>query len=175
MTNLKVPYLSQLDNSLNPFGSCNVTSVAMVLAYYGFKGTGQGQFEDQLNRWLVARGLSRHSPQDLKRLIMEYTKGTFKPLDDDFRAYAKWEDAKKHLDAGHPLISHGYYTRSGHIIVIRGYDDRGFFVNDPYGEYFKHGYDTSASGENLHYSYEMMNRVCVDPDGSNWLHFIKPL
>ncbi|HLO51488.1 MAG TPA: C39 family peptidase, partial [Kamptonema sp.] len=35
MTNLNVPYLSQLDNENNPYGSCNVTCVAMCLGFLG--------------------------------------------------------------------------------------------------------------------------------------------
>lgn len=40
---LKVPYFSQLDNKYVPGGTCNVTSVAMCLAYRGIVGDGTGR------------------------------------------------------------------------------------------------------------------------------------
>jgi hypothetical protein len=173
---LDVPYLSQLDNRQNPYGSCNVTACAMVLKYFGIKGTGDGQLEDQLYGWLQRRGMSRHSPYDLAELIAQV--GATQRVSSDFRPDAKWSDASKWIDAGNPLIAHGYFTKFGHIITVIGYSERGWIVHDPYGEWYPSGYDTSASGEGLTYSYGMMRRLCGD-DGDLWLHFVgrspKPL
>lgn len=163
--NLDVPYLSQQDNVENPGGSCNVTSCSMVLQYFGKVGTGDGQLEDQLYRECLDRGLSRHDPYDLAKLLRLHG------VQDDFRTDATWEEAKRWLAIDrNPLIAHGYFTRSGHIIVIRGYNEKGFIVNDPWGEWWRDGYDKSASGEGLTYSYEMMEEVCA-PDRQRWLHF----
>jgi hypothetical protein len=52
-----------------------------------------------------------------------------------------------------------------------GYDEFGFIVHDPYGEWFSSGYRTDLSGSYLHYSYRLITRVCI-PDGSFWVHFI---
>lgn len=170
--NLPVPYFSQLDNRRVPYGTCNVTSVAMVCAYFGVVGNGQGQLEDQMFDWMSYHGLDRHSPIDLVEVI------AWKGLKDDFRADASWEAVKAWLKAGNPCIAHGYFTRSGHILVIRGYDDSAYdgrgawIVNDPYGEWHRNGYDTSVSGENLLYSYEMMANICGDT-GDLWVHFVK--
>ncbi len=41
---------------------------------------------------------------------------------------------KRELDAGHPIICamrEGDFTAAGHFIMIRGYDKKGFIVNDP--------------------------------------------
>ena len=75
---------------------------------------------------------------------------------------------------GRPVIIHGYFTASGHIIVIRGYDASGFIVNDPYGEFFQSGYDNRRSGAGLHYSYGLIARTCYpesqqDPQNL-WIH-----
>ncbi|MEI2418956.1 C39 family peptidase [Arthrospira platensis SPKY2] len=165
--NLNVPFYSQLDNHYNPTGSCNVTSVAMCLSYLGVRPGGvYSQLEDELYRYMIDRGLSRHSPYDLAKVVRDYGHK------DTFRTDATIEDCKNHLfNKKMPLIIHGYFTSFGHIIVIRGYSDNGFFVNDPYGEWFSTGYRTDLTGENLLYSYELIKRTCI-PDGSFWVHFI---
>lgn len=41
---------------------------------------------------------------------------------------------KQSLDAGRPIIlsvKEGDFTKSGHFIVVTGYDDNGFLINDP--------------------------------------------
>lgn len=61
---LNIPYKSQLENALNPAGACNVTSFAMVMAYFQIKGrTGVGQLEDELYRYMESVGLSRWDPE----------------------------------------------------------------------------------------------------------------
>jgi uncharacterized protein YvpB len=165
--NLNIPYLSQLDNVWNPHGSCNVTSVAMCLTYLGhpIKNTKGQQLEDELYQFCLNNGLSRHSPTDLAILVQKYG------CKDDFQPDAKWSDVKKWLEAGKPIIVHGWFSRSGHIIVIKGYNEKGWIVNDPYGEWFSWGYDTTVSGKGLTYSYGMMKQLCGS-DGDLWIHYI---
>lgn len=169
--NLPVPYFSQLDNQLNPYGSCNVTSVAMTMAYLGIVGDGNGQLEDQLNQWLKDRGLSRHDPLELDQLFQ------WKKVPNRFTFTGTWDEVQAHLDAGKPVIVHGYFTSFGHIIVIRGYrtDSEGrvvsWIVNDPYGEWFESGYRTDMPGEGLEYSHGLMDKVCRCEDGI-WVHFV---
>lgn len=167
---LNVPYFSQLDNENNPHGSCNVTSLAMCMAFYGHPmrnpKTGE-QLEDELYRYMGSNNLSRHSPQDLDKVFTIYG------YEDDFRPDAKWADVKASIDAGRPCVVHGWFTRSGHIIVIIGYNEKGWVVHDPYGEWYSSGYDTSVSGAGLTYTYQMMKDVC-GPDGDLWIHFTAP-
>ena len=165
---LKVPYLTQLDNVNNPHGSCNVSCVAMCLAYFGHPArnakTGK-QLEDELYEYCLNNGLSRHSPQDLAKLISIYG------YQDKFCPDAKWDDVKKWIDQGNPCIAHGWFTRSGHIITIVGFNSKGWIVHDPYGEWFSWGYDTSVSGKYLTYSYGMMQKLCGH-DGDLWIHYV---
>lgn len=168
---LKVPYLSQLDNRLNPYGSCNVTCVAMCLYHLGYPRRPGSQLEDELYQKLERLGKSRHDPYDLQFLI-----GTYPGFKDIFRVDGGFRDIRTSIDAGHPVIVHGYFTTFGHIIVIRGYDEKGFIVNDPYGEWFSHGYDNSRSGEGLHYSYNLIARTCSPESQSDprhiWYHTV---
>ncbi|MEG3842598.1 C39 family peptidase [Microcoleus sp. herbarium14] len=163
---LDILYRSQRDNALNPTGACNVTSVAMCLLWGGVTPQNKKvQLEDELYRYMESRQLSRHSPQDLATVVRDYG------LNDNYTATGTIDAVKKHLSSGNPVITHGYFTAFGHIIVLVGYDSTGFIVHDPYGEWHATGYDTSVSGAYLHYSYELIKRTCI-PDGLFWVHFI---
>lgn len=161
-----VPFKSQLDNRLNPTGSCNVTSLAMCLEFLKApRRQSNGQFEDELYEYAIAQGYNRHSPQDLAQIVRDYGKK------DDFTVWGTFDRCKDHLAVGNPCVIHGYFTSFGHIIVLVGYDDKGFIVHDPYGEWFSSGYRTDLSGEFLHYSYGLIERTCI-PDGQFWVHYI---
>jgi GH24 family phage-related lysozyme (muramidase)/uncharacterized protein YvpB len=169
---LPVPYLSQRDNSENPNGACNVTSFAMMFGYFGItKRTNAAQFEDELYRYMEDNGLARHSPIDLRNMARAYG------LIVDFDSKATIEHVKKHLSSGRPVVIHGYFTSFGHIIVIIGYDEKGFIVHDPYGEWTSGGYDrndpdgNNAKGKQLHYSYGLIERTCLTDD-QFWVHFV---
>lgn len=163
---LPVPYKSQLDNRQNPYGSCNTTSIAMCLAYLGIQGKKPyKQLEDELQDWLEERGLDRHEPTHLALAAEAYgakdyftTKGTINQI-------------KEWLVQGNPVVIHGYFTSSGHIVSLIGYNSFGFIVHDPYGEYWPNGYNTSAPGAGLSYSYGMIQNTCM-ADGDCWVHFI---
>lgn len=163
---LNVPHKSQLDNALNPTGACNVTSLAMVVAYFQIKGsTGVGQLEDEIYAHMEERGLVRGNPQDLSQTAYDYG------LINDFTYRGSLFDIRKAIAEGRPCIIHGNFTSFGHIIVVRGFDPYGFFVNDPYGEWTSSGYRTDLSGENLHYSNALIQSKC-SPEGEDyiWLH-----
>jgi uncharacterized protein YvpB len=164
---LNVPYKSQLDNALNPNGACNVTCFAMVMAYFQIQGrTAVNQLEDELYRYMLRRNLSRHEPGDLVKLAQDYG------LRNDFTMRGELYDIRKAIAEGRPCIVHGYFTSFGHIIVIRGYDQYGFYVNDPFGEWTSQGYIQGGTrGANLHYSNGLIQSKC-SPEGKNhiWLH-----
>ena len=163
---LNVPYKSQLDNWYNPTGSCNVTSIAMCLQFLGLpRRDNIGQYEDELYEYAIYRGLSRHNPYDLAKIVRDYGGK------DNFRENATIDEVKAWLVGGNPAVIHGYFTSFGHIIVVVGYNESGFLVHDPYGEWFASGYRTDLSGQYKTYSYNLIRRVCI-PDGSFWVHFI---
>lgn len=163
---LRVPFKSQLDNAQNPYGSCNTTSIAMTLSYFGVKPKNPGvQLEDELQDWLESRGLDRHEPSHLVKAVEAYG------CEDTFKTNATVNEVKEWIAQGNPAVVHGYFTASGHIVCLIGYNSQGFIVNDPYGEYYADGYDTSASGAALTYSYGLIDRACR-ADGDFWVHFI---
>jgi uncharacterized protein YvpB len=171
---LEVTYRSQRNNELNPDGACNVTSLAMCLDFLGADRKRPDlfrQFEDELYDYAESVGYSRHHGEDLALISQDYG------VPDRFTKTASGiEEVQRHLAAGRPAIVHGYFTDFGHIIVLVGYDEDGFIVHDPYGEWFSWGYDRNgpenqAKGAFKHYSYELIQRTCIDSEGF-WVHFM---
>jgi hypothetical protein len=168
---LNVPYQSQLDNVENPSGSCNVTSIAMCLEYFGVKGKSPNErLEDELQDWLTANGLDRHVATHLVKAAEAYC------IKDDFEPTATIDQVKHWLAGNNPVVLHGNFTSSGHVICVIGYNDQGFIVNDPYGEWFADGYVCNDAanpyrGQGLTYSYTMIQQTCV-VDGGMWVHFL---
>lgn len=169
-TKLAVPYYDQLDNTDDPYGTCNVTSVAMVLDYFHVVHRSPSQrLPDELHAYCDQHGLDRHTPTDLAKVVTAYG------CQDDFRTTASFEEVREWLVQGNPAIVHGYFTPSGHIICLIGYDPTGFIVNDPYGELmyspYHSYYNTYASGAGLHYSYSLMYNTAY-VNNAFWVHFI---
>ncbi|MBD2039707.1 C39 family peptidase [Microcoleus sp. FACHB-672] len=167
---LNVPHKSQLDNEVDPRQTCNVTCIAMVLEYLKAARREEysqrfKQFEDELNACCLDRAWNREDPTYLMRLIQLYK------CRDNFTFSGSVEIVRDWIDLGFPVITHGFFTGSGHLVVIRGYDDHGFFVNDPAGEWFKTGYRHDLSGNCLHYSNNLIANTCY-PDGSFWIHLV---
>lgn len=165
--NLNIPYLSQRDNVNRPMGTCNLTCVAMCLAYFGVvRKTQIGQLEDELFNLVERKGWDRHLHSDLARVFQEYG------VKDIFNTETTYDQIKQHLIKGNPVIISGRFTKSGHIILVRGFDRHGFFVNDPYGEWFASGYKNQP-GRNLHYSYSAIFGVSYGSNKSCWAHLPK--
>jgi uncharacterized protein YvpB len=163
---LGIPYRSRMDNLYNPTGTCNVTSIAMCLDFLRVpRRQKTGQYEDELYQYAIDKGYSRWEPKDLAKIVRDYG------AQDYFTENATIDDVQDWLASGNPAVIHGYFTSFGHIVVAVGYDSEGFFVHDPYGEWFPTGYDTTVSGSYLHYSYRLIRSVCM-ADGNFWVHFI---
>lgn len=170
VVNLDVPFRSQRDNKYAPYQACNLTSVAMVLDYFDLADDKDGkQLEDILFKEFEIEGKNKYLHSHLSKEMRD------RGLHARFTTKGKIEEIKRHLDKGYPCIISGSFTRGGHIIVVRGYDDKGLFVNDPYGEVLGRTYKYQATtGENLHYSYGLIKWACDQTAGTDniWTHFI---
>ncbi len=186
MTSPAIVYRTQRNNARNPSGSCNVTSIAMALHAFGYDPErGDRQLEDYLYDVCIARDLSRHDPDDLKRLV------EWAGYCDDLNKEATLVDIRSALDDGRVCVVHGYSTGEGHIWVISGYGVKSFVCQDPWGEWSRWGFNPSG-GQDVRYSDRMIAACCGawtygqamdlydDPDfepssvKSIWLHVIGP-
>lgn len=52
-----------------------------------------------------------------------------------YERVASIAEMKQWIRSGEVLIAHGWFTGSGHVIILDGCDDRGFRVMDPYEEF----------------------------------------
>jgi hypothetical protein len=164
---LSVPYFSQRDNPRDPYVTCNVTSIAMVLYYHGIRSQSGEQLEDELYQWVIDR-YGANARTDNTVLTQLYNAYGFRG---GFSTSRTWAQITAELIANRPVVIGGYFTHGGHIICIIGFDTKGYIVNDPYGDALT-GY-TQTEGDGLNYSYAYMQDMC-GTDGDVWAHFIIP-
>ena len=157
--NHNVPYFSQEDNEIEHWRTCGATSAAMCLKYFQVADLGPlPQYEDDVKKRFDRLGIDHGAPEGIKRLLEGLG------LRDDLTLRGSLSDITRALDSGEICILHGYWTGSGHILVIRGYNNNGdFFVNDPTGEWFHAGYRKNSrfspdnKGENKLYSRKLIS------------------
>ncbi|NJK34741.1 MAG: C39 family peptidase [Oscillatoriales cyanobacterium SM2_2_1] len=164
---LGVPYFSQRDNPRDPFSTCNVTAIAMVLWYYGVRSRRGGQLEDELYQWIIDRygAQARTDNAVLEQLYRAYG------FSGEFSTRRTWGAIRHEIHDGRPVVLGGYFTHGGHIICAIGFDEQGLVVHDPYGDALT-GY-AQTEGRSLRYPNDYLRRVC-GVDGDVWAHFIRP-
>ncbi|ERT05411.1 peptidase C39 like family protein [Lyngbya aestuarii BL J] len=164
---LNVPYFSQRDNPRYSWSTCNVTSIAMVLYYYGLRSQYGGQLEDELLQWCFNyAGVGSQTEHNvLTALIRAYG------YKSSFSTTRRWSEIKEELINRRPVVIGADLTPAGHVLTIIGYNKKGYIVNDPWGDAYT-GYN-NTEGRRLLYSYGYFNQV-AGPDGNVWAHFIDP-
>ena len=166
---LKVPYFSQRDNRTRPHQTCNMTCGAMVIKYFYPDRKSQGQLEDEMTAYAVSKwGRDAiYYPNLMSATFNKYG------VSGNFGDYS-FDQMKQHLLEGNPIIHNGRYTSSGHFVVIKGFNDKGFIVNDPWGEWFASGY-RNVSGANLLYSYNLISNVSFIGRNKGRCHLTKKM
>ena len=163
---LGVPYFSQRDNPRDPFTTCNVTAIAMVLAFYGRRSRNpRQQLEDELYQWIIDR-YGRQARTDNAVLQELYRAYGYRG---GFSTTRTWAQIKQELLENRPVVIGGYFTHGGHIVTVIGFDEHGYIVHDPYGNALT-GY-RQTEGKGLRYPYIYMRDMC-GVDGDVWAHFI---
>ena len=167
---MNVPYFCQWDNAFYPGGSCNLTSTAMVLEYFGKGGNvaGSDGLPDRLLRYCDDRGLDRHTLETIDYLLEKFG------VSDRSGYNVTFDQIKAALQKGQPVIVHGVFTPSGHIVVVCGFDsDKGLWkVNDPAGRWdpvYHYCGPKWQPGKGVWYDSAWF-RAKAAPDGKVWAH-----
>lgn len=147
---------SQRDNNIDPHKTCYPTSVAVVLRtleqpLYGGQGREKYLREDSEDILIKHLTDNRKSYQKLNRKILgKWTVGIFPRYIagfwvwyinnkvDGFKARYKVftrNELKNHIkEHKKPVVISTKLTRTGHIVVVIGFNKEGFYCNDPYGD-----------------------------------------
>lgn len=182
------PYFSQRDNTNNPFGTCNVTCLAMALTRLGVSSPEPAlQLEDHLfDELRTPEGLeeferlrssvpafARFNPWNVHAMLtwLAIRKGRTAR----FTTQASWDQIWDHVrEVRVPVIVSGDLTHSGHIVAIVGRTAGGDpVVHDPFGEWRPRGRYQSENGHSRVYFFEVLDRLLEQSPTEKWAHFIQ--
>lgn len=169
------PYFYQQDNGPEGYRQCQTSSIAMVLKYFDVKGINDDKdYLSYVNKYGDTTTRQPHKDA-LKELNVEY----------NFVMNLDAQDVKDQIDKGLPVVAgilhHGTPDAprgGGHFIVITGYSDTHWLVQDPYGELdLVSGTwvnQSPTAGKNQKYSFKNMDPrffVGGKSNGWGWVNF----
>lgn len=167
---LGTPYFSQRDNYRDANRTCFSSSCAMLVETLKPGSLPGERGDDKYVQTVFSIGDTTEAWVQLKALA-EYG------VEAEFIQNGNIQTIKDQIDKGIPvpvgILHHGPSSApsgGGHWICIIGYDNKGFFVNDPWGEItHSTGYYDSTNGSHVHYSYNLMNaRWTVSHPNDGW-------
>jgi branched-chain amino acid transport system substrate-binding protein len=126
---LQVPYQGQ-----GYSGWCALTSLAMVLRYYGFNFHGWDYAHDY--RLATNQGVK---VDDFEKFVKQnYNLQTEKRIYNPISKNQIFEDIKSDISNGYPVLIQlsPFLSFEGHTVVAVGYDKTGLYINDPSGALF---------------------------------------
>lgn len=164
------PYFYQVDNGPEGWRQCQSSSIAMVLKYLDVKGINDDvDYLRYVNKYGDTTARIPHI-EALKELNVSAS----------FKQNLDAQDVKNQIDKGLPVVAgvlhHGFVSAprgGGHFIVITGYSDKEWLVQDPYGELdLVNGVwlsTTPTAGKNQKYSFKNLNpRFFYGGDSNGW-------
>jgi len=170
-----VPYFYQYANTLYAGSTCQNTSIAMVLAYLGWKG----KPDDITATWGKDHA---QSPAGLAEVFNSYAAKLGVPQRLVPHTNGSVADVRALLAAGKPVIVHGYFT-AGHVLVALSFTGTAYVVHDPAGKWcekWKGGYpppQTSTSGKAVSYAKQPFEAAIATSGGITlepiWYHELK--
>lgn len=167
-SSVQVPYFMQRYNKYEPGGTCGLTSAAMLLNYWAEKKPEKLSKTTPDSLYLKYGKFQGQSPINLADLYMSHN------LENVYSYYGTRAEIKRALDLGRPVIVHGWFTKNGHIIVLTGYTNEGFIVNDPAGNWlrcYKCGYAKGTNGKQRIYRYGELSSSVLGKDGDIWYSY----
>lgn len=174
-----VPYFFQYNNLEQGWRACNITSVAMVLDHFDVQLP-----ENKYSRtpdYLFARFGIKQQPEELAAIFNVLAREGKSAVRDHFYEQGTIQQLREHVKSGKPAIVHGWFTKSGHIVVVTDFDGSNYTVNDPAGKWnlkkFGEGkYQESATaGKGVKYPAKEFDHAINDNGTGDdlWLHLFK--
>lgn len=173
--NSSVPYFFQYSNRLYPGSSCQNTSVAMVLAYLGWRGVP----DDITSSWGKDYAQRPHNLSYMFNTIVQ-AEGLDGMLVTDTNG--SLSEFRSRATRGDVMIVHGYFTGYGHVLVVTGFDGTHYTTNDPAGVWrgtFRGGYGWSGAtdGQAVRYNKDDFEAAIGTSDGFTslplWYHTLE--
>jgi hypothetical protein len=163
------PYFSQLDNGPDGWRQCQTSAIAMCLCYLGLGG-----IKDDLDYLKVVQRHGDTTVQAAHQKALAELK-----VSAVFRTNVTTLEIKAELRAGRPvaagLLHRGTPTRptgGGHYVAIKGYTNKAWLVNDPYGSVnlVSGGWSAQGgtSGKDQSYSFANTNNRFLDGEAGGW-------
>jgi uncharacterized protein YvpB len=130
-------------------GGCAMTSLAMVLKYYG-ADTDPGR----LNDWLKENGGIAWGASIIWSKAAEIGNGIYFDGVRNFNGSADLQYIRTQIDQGYPVIARMGYKGTDHYVVICGYSGETFYINDPWYENPGHTLDAVVEFGDTYVSYD---------------------
>jgi hypothetical protein len=177
---IKTDYQNQRNNKYRPGATCNLTSAAIALSVRGVKSNTPGlSLEDALFECAERNGYNIHTPDGIKSTVETYAPDILC----SFTANGSIERIIAAINRDNVVVVHGYFTRSGHIVAVVGYDSdkKTLIVDDPWGDCIIEngkpvGYrlnNTTDDSENQpgndsEFRFQTFASICSDSPESSW-------
>jgi uncharacterized protein YvpB len=173
-----VPYFYQYSNAINPAGSCQNTSMAMVLRYYAMQEGKSDAVISQITPDYISSRYGTSQAQTVagfQTVFNELASSLGLAVRDTGTEIMPLATYVSVSGNGKPNVVHGYFTAYGHVMVVLGYDGVNYICNDPAGKwsqkYKSGGYSgqNSTEGIGIKYAKAAFERA-ISPDKKVWVH-----
>jgi len=182
---IAMEFFSQRDNETNDgrrdwSNTCSVTGQAIIFNYMGIKQKNpEKKYPDELYDYLKSKGkgygaLTDNIVNNTSILLSKYDSNKEVKYIQGSNTDKWTKMIKNEIDNGRPVLVGGFTTNSGHIMVINGYNEKGFILHDPYGnrnEGYNHNRDSdkgNRKGKYVNYSYEDCKNWQIGSGSRGW-------
>lgn len=146
-----VPYFYQYNNRNNPGGTCQITTMAMTLSFYGVNVTPDYLY----NQFFYSNA---KDPSGWASEFDEIAKRNGVKVRAEGKTYGSLDAVKAQIQKGFPVPVFGYFTGGGHVMLVVGYTDNTVICNDPAGtwsqQYKYGGYSGWETTEGKYIQYD---------------------
>lgn len=169
---VQFPYYDQNDNQTDGWRACNITSIAMALDY--FKIVDPSKTHMRTPDYLYnLYGISGSAPVLASMFNAEAAKAG-SSVRDYWTNTGTITQLRSIVGTAHkPVVIHGWFTPSGHVVEVIGWDGANYIVNDPDGVwdgvYMSQNYDTSRLGKAVKYPAAAFEAAISNNGGTDLL------